>query len=263
MRPLVWLLLLAGCDRSTPTEVVAAWAPPTVPAAPALPVKAPPPPPPIAAPAPARGEGAASPREVYARAQRAVERGDFAELYRCVAPRARDGWMRQMVLGVMFATMGKMGSPLDQIMQRQHATLTVEQRLAGLDVEQMSDALLAHVDDRAALFGDLMTYARANGGAADPMNAFPSQVVQMQIAPGKSLVDGISDAIDKNKLAPIAVSGPPGLPRLLALLGAHAPLGDAKVRGGAAGGTVKIGKQRTELRFVEQGAGPAWFIDES
>jgi hypothetical protein len=268
MRPIHALflaaLVMAGCERSSPVqvEVDQRQAMPPAPAAVAVPA-------PVPVPArPARSnlpEGASSCAAVFARASKAFAEKDYETVYQCVDPKLRESWLRAMVLSGMFSTMGHAlatgGAPgsadaLAVAMNRRGAALTLEQRMGGLDLEQMQDALLAKVDDRAGLFADFVSWAGENGSASDPMKALSnSGVVQIPIDPAKGLVGSISDGI----AAPgaVAVNGPAELPTLFGNLTAGGQLTGVKVSGATAVGT--IGKKGPRQRCsMEQGL---WFLE--
>jgi hypothetical protein len=102
-------------------------------------------------------------------------------------------------------------------MKKYGATLTFDERMRGLDLEQMTDALLDGVDDPGGLFGGMVAWAKAHGDATDPIRAVDalSDVMIVEAAERAAGIP-ISSEAELEAAAPMILRGPPGMARTLA-----------------------------------------------
>jgi hypothetical protein len=212
-------------------------------------------------------DGAASPKAVFDRARKAFGEKDYETVFHTIAPGTRRRWLGAMVFSSEFASMARTSAEgerrfaltaLRESLDRFGASLSVEERLAGLTLEEMDAALMGKVGDPAGLFAELVGWAGKQGAATDPMQALSEPGVLVAPTDPGSLFPPPDGGTPR-----ASVDGPNGIAAVLRRLADGAPLGPVKVTretataslkrdGGALPGDVQ--------RFLKQGA--MWFLEE-
>lgn len=123
-------------------------------------------------------EGAASVALVFARAQRAIDAGDWIELLHAIRPSTRRQWLRELVLAMAVvssddgtdhdASSQRAKRSVRDLLKRYGAYGSVE---GDVSVETVGRALLEKVKDPDGLYAALLDFAAGHGAPLDPVRA--------------------------------------------------------------------------------------------
>jgi lambda repressor-like predicted transcriptional regulator len=204
---------------------------------------------------------------VFERAQKAFAEKDYASVFHCIAPATRKSWLGSMVFSGELAAMGRTSEKgerraaledLRAILDRYGASLSVEERLAGLTLEELQVALMRKVEDPTDLFAELLGWAARQNAPTDPMRALGDPKVVFAPTRAGSILPELDGGTSS-----LSIAGPSGLAGVLGRLAAGAPIGEIKVVVDLATGSLKRdgGSPAGDVqRFVKRGG--SWFLDE-
>jgi hypothetical protein len=132
-------------------------------------------------------EGGASREAVLERALTALEKKEWDDLVRCWSPDKRDVFAKELVFQIEFAAMGEIGGEARQLLDAYGVKLSVEERMRGLELDEMSRLLHSRLTDRDAFLADLLAIADRKN-VVDPVVALESKQVMFAPVQGGSIV---------------------------------------------------------------------------